>query len=269
MLKFRPTFQFDYVSPSSTHITGYTPEEFYADPLLAEKCILPEDFPLVADPCHLGNANKSKPVEIRWKRKDGRIIWTEHMISLTRDKEGKPESFHIIARDITERKQAEAALRESQQFNDSLLENAPHATVVINPDTSVKYVNPAWERINGWTLSEVVGMKSPYPWWPDEFKDACIEGFKQAMEQGSGNSEFFAQKKNGEIYWIDMNWVSVMNNGELAYMIINSVDITERIKSQEALKESESKYRSIFESANDIIVLMDREGTIIDINSKV
>ena len=89
------------------------------------------------------------------------------------------------------------------------------------------------------------------------------------MEQGSGKSEIFAQKKNGEIYWIAMNWVSVMNNGELAYMIINSVDITERIKAQEALKESESKYRSIFESANDIIVLMDREGTIIDINSKV
>ena len=151
--KTSPTFQFDYVSPSSTHITGYTPEEFYADPFLAKKCIPPEDFALVSDPSAWGNPNKSKPVEIRWKRKDGRIIWTEHMISVTRDKEGKPESFHIIARDITERKQAEAALRESQQFNDSLLENAPHATVVINPDTSVKYVNPAWERINGWTLA--------------------------------------------------------------------------------------------------------------------
>jgi PAS domain S-box-containing protein len=268
-VKTSPTFQFDYVSPSSTHITGYTPEEFYADPLLAEKCVLPEDFPLVSDPSAWDNATKSKPVEIRWKRKDGRIIWTEHMISVTRDKEGKLESFHIIARDITERKQTEAALRESQQFNESLLENAPHAIVVINPDTSVRYVNPAWVRINGWTLSEVVGLKSPYPWWPAEFRDACIEGFKQAMEQGNGNSEIFAQKKNGEIYWIAMNWVSVMNDGKLAYMIINSVDITDRIMSQEALKESESKYRSIFESANDIIVLLDREGTIIDVNNKV
>ncbi len=268
--KVSPTFHFDYVSPSSTHITGYTPEEFYADPNLAKKCIPPEDLLFRKDPSAWANSNKSKLLEIRWKRKDGTMIWTEHLISITRDKTGKPESFHIIARDITERKQAEAALRESQQFNTSLLENAPHATVVINPDTSVKYVNPAWERINGWTLAEIVGTKAPYPWWPAKFHDVFIEAFKKAIQQGSGKNEVFAQKKNGEIYWIAMNWVSVMNHdGKPAYTIINSVDITDRIQAQEALKESESKYRSIFESANDIIVLMDREGTIVDINNRV
>ncbi len=265
--KLSPKFHYDYVSPSSTHITGYTPEEFYADPFLPKKITVPEDYSLV-DASTRSESNFNKPVEVRWIHKDGRIIWTEHMISLTRDKEGKLENFHVIARDITERKQAEAALQENQQFTTSLLENAPHATVVLNADTSVKYVNPAWERINGWTLKEVVGVKAPYPWWPDEYKDSFMEPFKETMKQGGGKAEIFAQKKNGEIYWIDMNWVSVMNNGEMAYMIINSVDITERIKSQEALKESESKYRSIFESANDIIVLIDREGTIVDINSK-
>jgi PAS domain S-box-containing protein len=266
---FIPTFHYDYVSPSSTNITGYTPEDFYADPFLAKKITLPEDYHLVEDISAWDISSKNKPAEIRWKRKDGTIIWTEQMISLTRDKDGVPTSFHVIARDVTERKQAETTLREIQQFNSSLLENAPHATVVINPDTSVKYVNPAWENINGWTLEEVEGRKSPYPWWPAEYQDVFVKGFEEAMKQGSGNSEVFAQKKNGDIYWISMNWVSVMNNGELAYMIINSVDITDRIKAQEALKESESKYRSIFESANDIIVLMDCEGTIVDINSKV
>ncbi|OGO16823.1 MAG: hypothetical protein A2Z15_07310, partial [Chloroflexi bacterium RBG_16_50_11] len=185
------------------------------------------------------------------------------------DKDGNPESFNIIARDITERKQAEAALLESQQFNATLLEHAPHAAMVINPDTSVKYVNPAWEKLNGWTLAEIIGTKPPYPWWPDQLKEIFMNGFKDAMKQGSGKSEIICQKKNGEIYWIDMNWVSVRNNGKLLYLIINSVDITERIKSQEALRESESKYRSIFESANDIIILMDREGKIIDLNNKV
>jgi PAS domain S-box-containing protein len=266
--KYTPSFHYDYVSPSCTHITGYTPEEYYADPYLAKNCTVPEDYQLLKTSI-LNNSSIIKPLEIRWKRKDGKIIWTEHMISLTRDEKGKAESLYVIARDITERKEAEIALQESQQFNASLLEYAPHATVVINPDTSVRYVNPAWERINGWTLKEVEGMKSPYPWWPAEFKDVCIEGFKEAMKQGSGTSEFFAQKKNGEIYWITMNWVSVMNDGKLAYMIINSVDITDRRNMEEALKESENKYRSIFESTNDIIVLLDHEGKIIDANNKV
>ncbi len=266
--KFTPTFHYDYVSPSCTHITGYTPEEYYADPYLAKKCTLQEDYHLIEN-AFRNNSSVIKPVEIRWKRKDGKIIWTEHMISLTRNEKGKADNLYIIARDITERKEAEVALQESQQFNASLLEYAPHATVVIDPDTSVRYVNPAWERFNGWTLKEVVGMKSPYPWWPDKFKDVCIEGFKEAMKQGSGKSEFFSQKKSGEIYWIAMNWVSVMNNGQLAYMIINSVDITERRIMEEALKESETKYRSIFESTNDIIILMDPEGKIIDANNRV
>jgi PAS domain S-box-containing protein len=155
--RLTPEFHYDYVSPSSTHISGYTPKEFYADPYLPTKITLPEDFPLIGAAAR-NTSEKNKPVEIRWKHKDGRIIWTEHMISVTRDKQGNPESLHIIARDITERKQAEAALQESQQFTTSLLENAPHATVVLNADTSVKYVNPAWERINGWTLKEVVGI---------------------------------------------------------------------------------------------------------------
>lgn len=393
-VKLMPSYHFDYVSPSSTYITGYTPEEFYADPFLAKKCIHPEDFQLIIDPSIFDSKQKSKPIDIRWTRKDGKVIWAEHMTTLIRDKQGKPESVLIIARDvterkhmeeevrvseekyrvlfdnlndaafladietgtiietnrqgvallgrsreeiigmhqsqlhppekveeyrqqfmrhanqgnvskddsevirkdgtivlvsvsastltingkacilgvfrdITERKKDEEALLESQKFTNSLLENAPHATVVINPDTSVKYVNPAWEKANGWTLAEVVGMKAPYPWWPAEFKDTFAEGFKEAMTSGSGNGEVIAQKKNGERYWIDMNWAPVTNNGELVYLLINSVDITERMKSQEALRESESRYRSIFESANDIILLMDHEGKIIDINGKV
>ena len=157
---FTPDFHYDYVSPSCTHISGYTPEEFYADAFLPKKITVPEDYPLV-DASTWNTSVKNKPFEIRWIHKDGRIIWTEHMMTLTVDKDGKPVSFTVIARDITERKQAETALQEIQQFNTSLLENAPHATVVINADTSVKYVNPAWERINGWTLEEVEGVKAP------------------------------------------------------------------------------------------------------------
>jgi PAS domain S-box-containing protein len=264
---FTPDFHYDYVSPSCTHITGYTPEEFYADAYLPKKITVPEDYPLV-DPSTLNTRGENKPFDLRWIHKDGHIIWTEHLVTQTLDEYGKPVSFIVIARDITERKQTEAALKESQKFTGSLLENAPHATVVLNADTSVKYVNPAWERINGWTLAEVVGKKAPdYPWWPDEHKESFMEPFMATMKGGGGNSEIFAQKKNGEIYWIEMNWVSVKNNDELVYMIINSVDITDRKKMEAALKESEEKFSKAFSSSpNPVCIVTVKEDTFLEVN---
>jgi PAS domain S-box-containing protein len=262
-----PAFKFDHVSPSATQITGYTPEDFYADPLLAKKCIPPKDFRRLSDLSVWMNPDKAKPMEIRWKRKDGRMLWTEHLISPVLDKDGNLVSLNVMFRDTTERKESEIALQESQQFNASLLENAPHAVMVINPDTSVKYVNPAWEKLNGWTLSEITGIKAPYPWWPDEFKDSFSAAFKEAVKQGSGNGEIISQKKNGEIYWISINWASVMNNGELLYLLINSVDITDRKRMEEALKESEEKFSKAFRSSPQIVAITTRkEGRFIDVN---
>ena len=266
--QYFPTFRFDYVSPSSTRITGYTPEEFYADPLLAKKCIHPDDLHLLIDPNQPGAPPIYEPLDMRWRCKDGRMIWTEHMVTLTRDESGEPVSCQIIARDITKRKKAEEDLLEIQKFNASLLENAPHATVVINPDTSVKYVNPAWEILNGWTLAEVVGTKAPYPWWPEEFIVAFAEGFKQAMKQGTGKAEILTQKKNGELYWIDINWASVMNNGELLYLLINSVDITEHKRMEEALQESEEKFSVAFRSSPDMMAIINlQNGKFVEVNA--
>ena len=109
--------------------------------------------------------------------------------------------------------------------------------------------------------------KRHYPWWPEESKESFIEPFKETMKQGGGNSEIFAQKKNGEIYWIAMNWVAVKNNGELAYMIINSVDITDRKKMEVALKESEEKFSKAFSSSpNPVCIVTVKEGTFLEVN---
>ncbi len=176
-------------------------------------------------------------------------------------------SIDNLNQEIAERTQAEEKLRESQKFVSSLLEHAPHAIVVINKDTSIRYVNPAWEKVNGWTLSEIIGKKAPYPWWPDEYLDVFIEGFKEAMKQGSGKGEVMAQKKNGELYWIDMNWTSVTHNGEMQYLIINSVDITEHKKADEALKESEERFSTAFHASPELMAITTKkDGKYIEVN---
>jgi PAS domain-containing protein len=67
---------------------------------------------------------------------------------------------------ITEHRQAEEELRESQEFNTSLLENTPEPVVVFNPDISIKYANAAFEKLTGFSSAEITGIKPPFPWWP-------------------------------------------------------------------------------------------------------
>jgi PAS domain S-box-containing protein len=262
-----PEIKFDYVSPSCLAITGYTPEEFYADPLLAKKCWHPEELNNLEKMAPSNYMASSAPQEIRWIRKDGTEIWIEHLMTFKVNEEGIPLSCQIIARDITARKKAEEAYQEHQIFTNSLLEHAPHATVVINADTSIRYVNPAWERLNGWALSEVVGIKAPYPWWPKDDNGAWLSAFMESFKQKGGQGELPAVKKNGETYWIDIRWTAVHKDGQLDYLLINSTDTTERKKAEKALQDSEGKFSKAFHSSPDIMAITTvKDGRFIEVN---
>ncbi len=69
--------------------------------------------------------------------------------------------------DVTAHRQSEKALKESEQYNASLLNNSPNPVLVINPDTSIRYVNPALQELTGFSSTELIGHKMPYPWSTD------------------------------------------------------------------------------------------------------
>ncbi|HID19805.1 MAG TPA: PAS domain S-box protein [Methanophagales archaeon] len=62
----------------------------------------------------------------------------------------------------------EKTLRKSEEFCSSLLNNSPNPIILINLDTSVRYVNPALEGLTGFSSAELIGCKAPYPWWTEE-----------------------------------------------------------------------------------------------------
>jgi PAS domain S-box-containing protein len=101
-----PTLGFEYVSPAATPITGYTPEEHYADPELGLKLVYPDDRHLL-ESITRSPTPRSQPIVMRWLRKDGRIIWTEQRNVPIYDETGRLVAIEGIARDITDRKRAE------------------------------------------------------------------------------------------------------------------------------------------------------------------
>jgi len=143
-----------------------------------------------------------------------------------------------VSRDITQRKQAEKALRESKEFSSSLLSNSPNPILVINPDTSITYVNPALEKLTGFSPAELIGRKAPYPWWMEETLQKNSRNFEEAMRKGAKRLEEFFQRKNRERFWVEITLTPVRSNGKLKYYLSNWVDITERKRAEEALQKA-------------------------------
>jgi len=114
--RLTPQPGFDYVSPAATSITGYTPEDHYANPNLGIEMVHPDDRARL-EAVSRGASAYENPLVLRWVRKDGTVIWTEQRNVPIHDPKGQLIAIEGIARDITERKRAEEVL---QQYNERL-----------------------------------------------------------------------------------------------------------------------------------------------------
>lgn len=109
-----PNPSFEYVSPAATTLTGYTPEEYYTNPNFTDQLVYPEDLQIFQS-ASLGTTSYDKAIIMRWVHKDRRIIWTEQRYTPIRDEKGTLVALEGIARDISDRKQAEQAMVEYKE----------------------------------------------------------------------------------------------------------------------------------------------------------
>jgi PAS domain S-box-containing protein len=99
-----PAPGFEYVSPAATAISGYTPDDFYADPDLGYKLVHPEEYELIETLRH--PSASSEPLTVRWMHKGGTVTWTSQQLVPIYDPEGNLVAIEGIVRDVTERMQA-------------------------------------------------------------------------------------------------------------------------------------------------------------------
>ncbi len=117
IFRFRlvPDRAYEYMSPAVERITGYTPAEFYADPLIRERIVVPEDRRRLNEIVD-GTRPFDDPLVQRWIRKDGFTIWVEERNVPIKNASGEIVAIEGIIRDISERKEAEQKLRDSHEM---------------------------------------------------------------------------------------------------------------------------------------------------------
>lgn len=152
------------------------------------------------------------------------------------DEEGKVSATLSSGEDITEHKCMEEALRQSEEFNASLCTNSPTPVLVLNDDASIRYVNPALERLTGFSSAELVGRKPPYLWWIEGIRKASDKSLLQAMRRKRSRYEQLFKRKDGEVFWVEITFKTVEVNGEFKYHLENWVDLTEEKRLRENLE---------------------------------
>lgn len=145
----------EYISRSFTTITGYPLEELYANPAVHTQIVHPDDLALV-EAALTDLAHMPHPLLMRLSGKDGTLIWTEQYVTVIRDSEGIPLAIEGVARDITERRQMELALREREALFRSAFADAAVGMVLVNQDGRFVQVNEAFYRMIGYTEPALV-----------------------------------------------------------------------------------------------------------------
>ena len=144
------------------------------------------------------------------------------------------------------------ALRQNGEYELGLMKYSPNPVLVLNMDSSVRYVNLAFEELTGFTASEVIGKKQPYPWWREETIAEYLQIDKLENYPVRG-AERQHRKKNGELFWIERNAAPIFSDGGPKFWLLNWVDITARKRMERELRESEERFRLMTENAQDII----------------
>ncbi len=172
--------------------------------------------------------------------------------------------------DIRSRRKAESDLRAEELRVRAITECAQDAILLMDPQGYISFLNPATERIFGYPSNELLGKKLHDVLAPERFHSAHAKAFPAYLMSGKGNSvnkiiELEGKHKKGYEIPVELSLSGLeMPDGRYTVGIIR--DITERKLSQRRIIESEANARAIMESTEDVIVLLDKNGIVIDSN---
>ena len=183
---------------------------------------------------------------------DGTFGWFELSIQPV------PEGTFILSIDVTERRQAQLALRSSEENYRKLVENSESAIAVLDRNGGILYSNP--RGISIWSDPQIVG-KTIFDVYPDEYASRYGAAIKQVIDTQTSIVDEVESLINGRLMWFQLSMSPLKNpDGTVNTLVLNAFDITERKQAEEELYESEAKYRLIANNAEDWIYWIAPDG---------
>ncbi|MFP3899161.1 MAG: PAS domain S-box protein [Dehalococcoidia bacterium] len=270
--------KYTYVSPSVGKLLGYTPEEFTS--FTVGQTLTPTSLELVRRVFEEESAveqlphrqqERTRTIEAELVRKDGSTVWVEARMAFVRDEVGGPTGILGIARDVSERKQAEEALRQSEERYRTILEEMEEGYYEQDLAGTFTFVNDAMCRLLGYSRDELTGM-SYQAYTPED----DVERRQTVWNKVYGTGEpvkclpLENIRKDGTRVFVEDSVFPLQDErGEIVGFRGVSRDVTERKHAEQALRRSEERYRTILEEMEDSYFEVDLGGHFTFVNSAV
>jgi len=262
--KLGQVWEFDYVSSRCFQITGYKEEELIANKIISyyDDLVHQEDQKKVIEQIHQAVEEK-KPYQLVYRINTApgyeKWVW-EQGVGVFSEKEDELIALEGFITDITEQKTVE----EQLSLQSNALEAAANGIVICDKDGTIIWVNTAFTNLTGYSLKEVLGKKT------NILKSGVHEDNFYAYMWGKINvgetwrGEIVNKRKDGSTYWEEMQITPIKNSrGEITNFIAIKQDITERKQADESLRESELRFRGLYENATIGIYRSTPEGKIL------
>ncbi len=234
-------------------------------------CLHPDDRSLLEETIERVRTDGRGEVVYRVVWPDGTVRWLEGRALLLRDAGGRPVGMTGVAYDVTDSQEAEERLRAAEAKYRSLVEDLPLATYIdaIDATSSNIYTSPQIEKLLGYAREEWLANPDLFPrtLHPDD-RERVLAEHDRAHETGEPlRSEYRVTAKDGRVVWIQDEAVMVRDaDGNPMFMQGYMLDLTERKLAEQALRESEERFRQLFENASDMVCSLDESGRFTAIN---
>jgi PAS domain S-box-containing protein len=249
---------FVYVNRRWKEVLGYSDEEIKK--LKLTDILRPDQIPKCMDIFkRVCKGEAINNIETVFVSKNGCEIYVEGSVN-AHIKDGRFIATRGIFRDITDRKRAERALRESEEKYRLVVENANEAIIVIQ-DEILRFVNPKTTETTGYSKDELISRPFVELIHPDDRKMVSEHLKRLESEKSSDVYSFRIVDKKGNIKWLEVS--SVLINWDDRPATLNFLsDVTERKQAEEELRKSEQKYRTTFEHTGTAMTIVEEDTTI-------